>query len=189
MEKNDSHDVNNEIQHVMQKYYETNSRNVLFKKSQKSDCAKQVSVSCDIYQLLDATVYTIPGTNKVYIDYLLFKTYAHDDNYNVILTHIFTTIHNCIEKNKHFEIHVNLSTFSVSALERHKKIIDLFWMQCMTHDTPYCTAIDHLYIYNTPMILQNAKMLMKYFHPDIKQKIVTYDKANSEKMLIELLAK
>ena len=52
-----------------QKYYDSNKKNTFFKKSQKMDCAKEVSQNFSLQQLLDNSVYVVENTNYIYIDY------------------------------------------------------------------------------------------------------------------------
>ena len=56
-------------------YYTDNKKNVVFNKSsQKYDLAEKVCSEYGFETLIQRTIYIIPNTNKVFMDYLVLRT-------------------------------------------------------------------------------------------------------------------
>jgi hypothetical protein len=78
----------NDLEKFKYKYYDENKKNVFFKKDQKMDLANKVCTEFDITQLINKTIYIISGTNKIYVDYTIFKLYANPSIFEIIITHV-----------------------------------------------------------------------------------------------------
>lgn len=176
------------IEKVQESFYDSNGKNRLFKKSQKIDCAKEVSRQINIDDLLNMTVYILPGTNKVVFYYSVFKLYANPDNYDLIISYILKRYDEVLNNNNNtFEIHMSLDTFSVSAAERYKEIIRMFCEKCMNASTNYSTSMTKLYVYNSPAVMDPIMTIIKPFiDPSVKDKIVFYSKSESTSLLQKL---
>jgi hypothetical protein len=169
-------------------YYSQNTKNTFFKKNQKFDLAKQVSLSFDINMLLQKTGYIIPGTQHIYFDYTVFKSFANEDNYNVIVTYILNLFQTCITNHGEYIVHVNLDTFTVSAAERYKNLITLFNESCMSNKTiEYSKLLKFWKIYYTPSVIDMiTKILKTVLEPEIIQKIIFVSKKESDEKLQKL---
>jgi hypothetical protein len=176
------------IEKVQESFYDSNGKNRLFKKSQKIDCAKEVSRQINIDDVLNMTVYILPGTNKVVFYYSVFKLYANPDNYDLIISYILRRYDEVLNNNNNtFEIHMSLDTFSVSAAERYKEIIRMFCEKCMNASTNYSTSMTKLYVYNSPAVMDPIMTIIKPFiDPSVKDKIVFYSKSESTSLLQKL---
>ena len=176
------------IEKVQESFYDSNGKNRLFKKSQKIDCAKEVSRQINIDDVLNMTVYILPGTNKVVFYYSVFKLYANPDNYDLIISYILKRYDEVLNNNNNtFEIHMSLDTFSVSAAERYKEIIRMFCEKCMNASTNYSTSMTKLYVYNSPTVMDPIMTIIKPFiDPSVKDKIVFYSKSESTSLLQKL---
>jgi len=113
----------NEIKEFQNNYYSVNKKNFFFKKQQKIDCATEISEKCDINTLLNNSVFIIPNTNSIFFDYTIFKVFANPANYNNIINHINHLINYCIQYFERYNVHINLSSFTITAYERYKKLI------------------------------------------------------------------
>jgi hypothetical protein len=169
-------------------YYSQNTKNTFFKKNQKIDLAKQVSLSFDINMLLQKTGYIIPGTQHIYFDYTVFKTFANEDNYNLIVSYILNLFQTCITDHGEYIVHVNLDTFTVSAAERYKNLITLFNECCMSNKSiEYSKMLKFWKIYYTPSVIDMiTKILKTVLEPEIIQKIIFVSKKDSEEKLQNL---
>lgn len=76
-----SSNILDELEKYKQSYYSENKKNLFFKKDQKMEVASKIATEFNVDELLKRTVFIIPGTNKMYVDYLVFKLYAHPTNY------------------------------------------------------------------------------------------------------------
>ena len=172
-----------ELDNFQNTYYSQNGgKNTVFKKSQKFDCASQISNNFDIQLLLNNTIYIITDTNKIFIDYTVFKLYGHPDNYKLIIDRLFSLFSETINNYGFYECHINLNTFTITAAERYKDIIEIFCNECLQNQpTKYALFLSNMHIYNSPsMIDYISKMFMKYIEPTVRTKINIHNKNDSD---------
>ena len=93
-------------------------KNSFFKKGQKLDCAKKMSQTFNLQDMIQKTVFIIPGTNKIMFDYTIFKLYACPDNYYKIVDYIITLYDWLLLQYPTFEANIILDSFTISAAER-----------------------------------------------------------------------
>lgn len=179
-----------QLQDIQSQYYKDNKKNTFFKKSQKLDCAAETAKSFDIPTLFSSSTFQVPNTNKIVLDYTVFKMFANPNNYLELVTLLIDLVNKMIIQYGVFEMHVNMDTFSASAAERYIPLIKLFCSECMK-DQSY-TRIDKmhkLFVYNTPSLVNNlAKPLLNVCDPAIRQKIVYYSKKETPDKLKELMS-
>jgi hypothetical protein len=177
----------NQIQRVQADFYEQTPKNVFFKTDQKFKCAQTVSSQINIDQLIHHTTWIIPGTNKVFFDYLVFKTYACPDNFYFVVDKIVALCADCSNTWGSFEFHLNMDTFSISAVERYRSAIVLFSEECMRRNTGFVQTNSGMYLYNIPRVMdQVARMLKPIIDPGIYAKFVLLDKKDSPERLRQL---
>jgi len=176
-----------EVEKFQNTYYsQSGGKNVLFKKTQKFDCASQISSNFDIQTLLNKTIYIIENTNKIFIDYTVFKLYGNPNNYKLIIDRVFLLFLETIQKYGNFECHINLNTFTMTAAERYKKIIEIFCCECLQNrdNTKYALYLSKMYIYNAPNMLDTiAKIFMHLIEPSVRTKIEIYNKTDSNEKI------
>jgi hypothetical protein len=81
-------------------------------------------------------------------------------------------------------MHVNLNTFSVSAFQRYRPIIELYSQECNTNHKEFHEKIKTMHIYNVPSTVETISQLIgPMLPPLVRQKVVKYDKSASEKPL------
>tara|TARA_X000000950_G_scaffold193517_1_gene233318 strand:- start:12013 stop:12594 length:582 start_codon:yes stop_codon:yes gene_type:complete len=172
----------NEISNFEEKYYQDNSKNTFFKKNQKMDLAKQVSNNFDINILLKNLCYSKKTTNQVVIDYNILKLFANEENFELILKYILNEFTNTINTFGNFEVHMNLNSFTISAAERYKKLVELFCKLCLNNKETYdySKKCSRFYIYNVSNTFEQIVNLFKPFvSPDIKEKVSILKKSES----------
>jgi len=173
-----------QMNELKDQYYSENDKNCFFKKKQKMQVASSISEKIDMSEVLSKTAFIIPGTHHVYFDYNVFKLYAHPSNYETIIFYSLQLLNECISKYGCYEMHINLNTFSISAMERYRECIDLYCNECFKSKTEYYKNIVHLHIYNTPAVIDTiANILNKLIHPEVKQKVKKYGKVESETII------
>jgi CRAL/TRIO domain len=178
------------INRLQNQYYSNNKKNTIFKSGQKEECASTITNKIGIEDLIKKTCFILDGTYSVFFDYTIFKMYATSENYEKIVEYILSLFNACIEKYGTFEAHINLNSFTLSAAERYKSIINVFINKCMIANSGYSIKINKMYIYNTPNTFNNiSKILLPLIDSEVKQKIVLYDKINSFELLNNLLHK
>ena len=92
----------NEIEAIQQDFYSKNGKNLIQKKNQKNDLAILVSNEIDLNRLFNKMCFVIKGTNKIVIDYNIFKSFVHNENYKEVIDSIISIIKNCIKENSNF---------------------------------------------------------------------------------------
>lgn len=168
-------------------YYQTHSKNTFFKNSQKLNCAKKLTETFDIEQMIQQTIFRVGNTNKVLFNYSVFKLYAHPNNYERIIEAVIRIYNSILEEYQNFEAHVILEGFTISAAERYKEAIQLFCHKCMRSDTKYSVLTKAMYIYYTPSMIENISMLLRPFiEPTVHDRIVMFSKEESARRLQEL---
>jgi hypothetical protein len=176
------------VEHLKDEYYDKNGKNVIFKKSQKTDCAKEISNNIDIDLLINNTMFNVPNTNKIYFSYEMFKLYANHDNYEKIQKHLLDLVQICIYNYSNFELHMNINSFSVSACERHKKFVLSLTQQCLQEKKNYSYLLTKFYVYYTPNTVSNIiQIVTPFIDPVVRPKFVLYTKNESDDLLKKLL--
>jgi hypothetical protein len=184
-----------QIDKFKEDYYSNNggkksSMNFTGKSRQKTDIAQKVSEQFSLNQLLDRTMYKLPGKNHIFIDYLIFKQYANETNYDEIISHMLRIYDDCIATYGTFVLHVNLASFSTTAAERYKGIIERYNSRFMQdEDTIYMKRMDRMYIYHPPSMLQMIYTMLKpIMNPNLHSKTVVIPKNESDAKLNELFS-
>jgi len=176
------------VEQIKEEYYDKNGKNIVFKKSQKNECAKEISANFDLNVLIRNTTYIIPNTNKVYFNYEIFKLYANSDNYQDIYNYLLYLIDICIDNYQNFEIHMNSKSFTISACERYKTFVLLLTQECLKKRGNYSILLDKFYVYFTPNSISNIIQICSPFIDSlVKPKFILYDKKESEELLQNFL--
>jgi hypothetical protein len=183
-------DFSQKISELTNQYYSDNRKNTFFKTKQKMDCAATIAAAIGIDDLIAQTVFVIPNTNRVFLNYPLFKTFATPETYARIVSFILVCFEYCIEHYGNYSTHVNLDTFTISAAERYKSVVELFLQNCMNSNNDFSSRLTNMHIYYTPATFQNiSKLLSAFIHPLVKEKIVLYDKKESPALMDAALLK
>jgi hypothetical protein len=118
------------------------------------------------------------------VEYTVFKHYACPDNYCQIIGKLIELSKRCVETHGHFEVHVNLDTFSVTAAERYKGFIQLFCEQSQASGTPLSEDLSCLYLYNIPAMMDSiSRMLSPLVPPEMREKRKMFKKDVSDQLL------
>jgi hypothetical protein len=161
-------------------YYSENKKNIFFKKDQKMDMASKIATEFNLDDLIRKTIYIIPGTNQIYFDYNVFKMFAHPTNYELFVSYSQMLIAQPIKTHGSFECHVNMNSFTASAAERYKGVLELFNAISERNDTNYAPRMTQLHVYNTPSSLEHVyKLIVGLIDPLVRSKIVFHNKADS----------
>lgn len=169
-------------------YYEKHKKNMFMKSSQKFDCAREICSKVDIVGLMNQTFWLVPDKNCFYFDYRVYKLYGNPDNFRLVIDNILHMTKWCIQEYGSFEIHVNLSSFTISAAERYKSMIQLFCDICMSQtDCEYLSNLRTMNLYNIPAVFEHiSKMLIPILPPEIVPKIKLLYKNESLPLMKQL---
>jgi len=177
------------ISKLQNEYYSENGKNMVFKKGQKLACASNVADEVGIDELLDRTVFIIPNTKKIFIDYTIFKLYSTPENSTTFINRVCDVYEESIRRFGYIEVHINFNTVTVSAVERYKTILQQYFLVSNCRPTIYYDFLTKLYVYNIPsffeMVIQIARPFLR---PEAIKKLVTYDKNRGDEELRKLFA-
>jgi len=177
-------DLENEIDKLKDEFYSSSSKNMFFKSKQKFECANQIMSKVPLETLLYKTCRYIPNEHLIYVDYTIFKSYATPEIFNLITDYIITVFSEFRQKYGHLTVAINLDTFTVSACDRYKTIIQIFCDKCFQQQNNFTQALRTFDIYNVPSTFETIKQIMTPFLlEEVKSKIRLYKKAESEEML------
>jgi hypothetical protein len=178
-----------QLHQIQNQYYADNKKNIFMKKTQKLDCAAQTAKQFDTFTLFQCSTFNIPNTNKIFLDYTVFKLFANPSNYGELVGYLIDLVNSMILKHGVFEMHVNMDSFTVSAAERYVPLVRSFCSECLKD--PSLTRIDkmsQLYVYNTPNLINNiAPIMLKVCDPAIRNKMTYYSKKESPALMQEVL--
>jgi len=177
-----------QIDNLRQHFLLNEGKCTFFKKEQKMECAQKISKSFNLQEMIQKTIYIIPGTNKFIFDYRVFKLYAHPENYETIVNYVISQYDLILLTFNSFETNVILDSFTISAAERYKEAIKLFCNKCMKLDTKYSNLISKMNIYYTPTMFESISMLLKPFiDKSINDRICLFSKAESQEILNQMV--
>ena len=189
MERNNETEFINKITNLKNQYYSDSGKNVFFKNKQKMECANNICNSIGLEQIIDKTIYCLPNSNKVFFDYTIFKMYATPENYNQSVSHALLQCRYKISEHGNFVIHINLNSFTVSACDRYKDIIQIFCNECLRSNTRYSINLSKLIVYNSPnMIDAISRIILPFIDPIVRNKITLYSKPESDILIYNLFS-
>lgn len=146
------------IQLLTQQYYINNKKTTYLKKNQKLDCSKFIWNNINSSNLLIDSTFIING-NKIYIDYSLFKFYAHPEIYDIIINFIINRIINIINEFDNYEIHINIDGFTISAGERYIQFINMIFLKLF--NLTYSKYLYKMYVYNPPLVIEYLRPIFR----------------------------
>ena len=173
---------------LKESYYETHKKNMFMKSSQKFDCARDICSKVDIVGLMNQTFWIVPNKNQVFFDYRVYKLYGNPDNFQLVIDNVLHMAKWCIREYGTFEIHLNLASFTISAAERYKPMIQMFCDICMSQtEVEYLKHLITMKVYNIPTVFEHiSKLLMPILPPEIVPKMKLLHKSESLPLITEL---
>jgi hypothetical protein len=177
-------DIMTRINRLKEQYFEINKKNSFFKKSQKLDCAKFIANNMDLNELIEKTVFMIPNTKIIYIDYPIFKYFANEDNYERIVQYIINLFDYAIKYYGNYIAYLNLDSFTVSSTERYIPAVKIFCNICLSKNNIYMGYIDKFFILNRPAVMEAIITVVKPFvERDVIDKLTFLTKEQTKKFL------
>ena len=116
--------IKDKIQSVQDTYYQQNNKNIFFKKSQKKDCANKVIDEIGLNNLIEKTIYYQEGTNVIWLNYPVFKTFVTDDVCDKLTNYLIELLKYGKKYYNKVDIKVNLDGLTITGLERYKNVVE-----------------------------------------------------------------
>jgi hypothetical protein len=182
----ESKNILEKINDLENKYYTSNPKNFFLKKKQLIECAKEICKNIDINEMIDKSIFIIPGKNYIYMDYTLFKLYANPDIFDIIISHIINSCRYLITYYGSLEVFINIDTFTVSAAERYIELIKKYCDICLNENTDFCELLTKLNLLNTPSIIEMIiKIIKPFIDKKVAEKVCFYKKGDDSNKIIE----
>ena len=161
------------IKNTQDIFYSISKKKTFLKENQKIQCAEAVLKQFSIHHLIAKTIHVCENSNKIFISYAIYKTYAIANNYQLIIDTLIQIITQTIQKFGKFEIHIDLDLFTSTAMQRNLNVFQLYYDTCCKVGLYYNEkTLDKIIIYNTPSVIQSlSTLLTKFTDKSIKEKI------------------
>jgi hypothetical protein len=142
--------------------------------------------------LLSNTVYILPSTdnivsNRIFIDFINFRKFINRSNFDQVVNHFIGLIIEILNKHETVELHLNLKSFSITAAEKYKDLVLLFYDK---YQLNYINRINSVFVYNTPHVFEAIKTIFVKLSPlsnTFDFEPVLYSSAESPQKLSEVL--
>lgn len=175
-------DLEREIEKVKDEFYSESGKNIIFKKQQKYNCAKQVVNKISLEVLLSRTCYIVENTNCVHIDYPILKSYASPEIFDIIADYIIMNFQQVKDTYGNLQVFLNFEGFTVSAAERYKSLIEVFCMKCFQRNTGFAPVVLQFVVYNSPNVIDAIKhIVLPFMEENVKAKLLVSPKKDSDK--------
>ena len=176
-----------ELNHLQNQFYEENGKNTFFKNKQKIECAKMICSKYSIDDLIANTIYQIGDSNKVFVDYTIFKLFVNPDNYQAFIYYVFSLFSKILKTYPTYEVHINLESFTVTAAERYKDIIKLYCEESAKNGTHFIDKLEFMKLYHLPSVLELiSKIIKPIINPIAYSKIQLLSKEESKSGMNDL---
>lgn len=154
-------------------FYSVSKKNMFMKENQKIQCAEAVLNEYSIDDLIAKTIYVGKDSNQIFVSYAMYKTYAISRNYRQIVNTLVQLIFQVIQTYGSFEMHIDLASFTSTAMQRNLNVFQLYYDTCCKEGLNYDRkTLDKIVIYNTPSVIQAlSTLLIKFTDKSIKEKI------------------
>jgi type II secretory pathway component GspD/PulD (secretin) len=173
------------IEKEKEKYYELHSKNKYFnKQSQKKDCALEIGKSIPIEIALPKFFFQIPNTHHIYFDFNISKIYFYDEYFESAVNYANPLFENMYSQYNNVIGHINIETLTVTSLT---KIIPILY-RYLQYGIDKTDNVSLIYVYNTPNFMEQIKLIMKLFFQKFKNRIIMYNKKESQEKLKELFS-
>ena len=165
--------ISNQIQDLKEKYYNKNGSSFLFKNAQKLECATEIVNNIPINTLLNNTIYIVNNTNQIYIKYEILKSFAAPSVYTMIIEYISNLIELCITNHGTFQLYINMNTFTITAANRYKDLIQMFCEKALQTNSVYHTNLQTIYLYKYPAIIPVlSKLFSTFVDSNAREKVI-----------------
>lgn len=139
--------IESKIQSTQDNYYKDHTKHRFFKKTQKLDCANKVIDEVGLNDLIEKTIYYQEGTNIIWLNYALFKTFATHEVCDELTNYFIELLEYGKKYYNKVDIKLNLDKFTITGLERYKHFIE---MSMNRLSDKYDNVVETCFLINAP---------------------------------------
>jgi hypothetical protein len=141
-------DILQKINSAKEQFYSGNQKNSFFKKQQKFDCASSVMTGLNEFEVFSNVFFV--KDNFIMFNYPLFKTVANPEYYLKMADHLFEISSQLIDSHGCYNIHVNCTGITISAVERYKDFVIAVSKRGLNNNRGLLARLNCVHIYNPP---------------------------------------
>ncbi len=168
----------NRIESARKNYYDEKPKNLLFKKQQKFDCAESVTSNLDLAAVLPF-VFRVEG-NTIFFNYTVFKAIASPSIYMDIANYLFDATKQIIETHSKYNLNVDLTGLTMSAVERYRGFVVLVSNEGMKNGHGLLKYLDLIHVHNPPTFVEYlCSIVIPIVDPSITDRFIFYFKNGS----------
>ena len=161
-----------EIQKIRDEHKQNSDlRSRLFNRRQKEIAAKAVAETMGLNGLLDRMCFVCGDTNHICVDYIVFKTFAHPENFVHISRKMQQAIEQVLQNHSSFIVHVNLESLTLSAMQRYKDLFTICETICTENrgELGFVPYLDQWCVYNCPKMMKD---LLGFIRPFLNRAVI-----------------
>jgi hypothetical protein len=161
----------NTLQQLKTNYYESNTKNMLFRKQEKFNCASQIAQNIDMNQAFQRMV--VVENDTLFLNYSIFKMVGSPAIYYDLTYHIFGVVEQMLSKYNKIHAVLDLKGLTISAVERYKDFVLMVSDEGIKNGKHFLNYVDKIYFQNPPSFLKQVLgVLLPLLDPVIKDKLV-----------------
>ena len=168
-------DILKKIQSARNQYYTENQKNTFFKKQQKFNCAETITNNIDIDAILPFMFKV--DQNTIDVNYNIFKTVASPAVYMKMAIYLLQLTEGIINTYSRYNLHVDLSGLTMSAIERYKGFVSLVSGEGLKNGKGLLKYLEFVHVFNPPTFVEYlCGIVIPIVDPSIKDRIVIHMK-------------
>lgn len=177
------------IQEIQTQFYSTSGKNTFFKRAQKMECAQAVAAELTPQILLENTFKVIPNTNRIFVNYLMFKTFMCPETYRLSIDYILEMVSTLVSTYGSLEVHIDVQTFTPTAAERYRDFVVQICKECEIRNTNFSSFLTKMNIYNCPALAEHvSRMIWGILPVETREKVKLFKKDVSPELIAKLFA-
>ena len=151
-------DIMSKINSAKEQFYSDHQKNMFFKKQQKFDCATTVMSGLNENQVF-ANIFATKD-DIIFFNYPLFKTVANPEYYEKMADYLFMMSSNLIETYGTYQIFVNCTGITISAVERYKDFVIVVSKRGLNNDKGLLKKLSIIHICNPPSFVDHGLKIL-----------------------------
>jgi hypothetical protein len=151
-------DILQKINSAKEQFYSSTQKNTFFKKQQKFDCASSVMSGLNEMEVF-SNVFIVKD-NSIVFNYPVFKTVANPYYYEKMADYLFIISSKIIESNGFYNIVVNCTGITISAVERYKEFVTVVSKRGLDNNRGLLSKLNIVHIYNPPSFVDHGLKIL-----------------------------
>ena len=152
-------DIMNKINSLKTDYYLENKKNLIFKNSQKFDCANTIVQNMNKTDLFNSIINV--HENNLLFNYTMFKSIIYPEIYIDLVHHIFQLNEQLVSIYTTYNVIIDLKGLTMTGVERYKDFITVISLEGQRCKKNFLQKLGQIQIKNPPFMIANiAKIIL-----------------------------